>query len=199
MAEARQESERGVRPSRSCLSGWAMPSPASGGETRSGSTVAGVHANVCDGLQSGTGQFSTETVMRAWPRQSHVRWDGRYPVVWAAAARAAPTHRDESLDPTTSPVGEARAVCPGGRDHDRGRTRPGLALWPAVERHTNRRTPAAFYAVGRLAGSAQFVRGSSRRMTTLRSRPASIRVINRRKSRSIVTAVACPESETTRR
>ena len=36
----------------------------------------------------------------------------------SAAARAAPTHRDESLDPTTSPVGEARAVCPGGARGD---------------------------------------------------------------------------------
>ena len=35
--------------------------------------------------------------------------------------------------------------------------------------------------------------------TTMRSRPAYIRVINRRRSRSIATHVASPESETTRR
>ena len=69
----------------------------------------------------------------------------------------------------------------------------------AVERQTNRRTLVAFYAAGCRAGSARLVRGSSRRMTTMRSRPAYIRVINRRRSRSVATDVACPESETTRR
>ena len=51
----------------------------------------------------------------------------------------------------------------------------------AIERHTNRRTLVAFYAAGLRAGSARFVRGCSRRMTTMRCRPAYIRVINRRK------------------
>ncbi len=69
----------------------------------------------------------------------------------------------------------------------------------AIERHTNRRTLAAFYAAGCRAGSARLVRGSSRRMTTMRSRPAYIRVINRRRSLSIATDVACPKSEATRR
>ena len=69
----------------------------------------------------------------------------------------------------------------------------------AIERHTNRRTLVVFYAAGLRAGSARLVRGSSRRMTTMRSRPAYIRVINRRKSRSIATDVACPDSEVTRR
>ena len=69
----------------------------------------------------------------------------------------------------------------------------------AIERHTNRRTLVAFYAAGLQAGPARLVRGSSRRMTTMRSRPAYIRVINRRKSRSIATDVACPNSEVTRR
>ena len=61
----------------------------------------------------------------------------------------------------------------------------------AIERHTNRRTLVVFYAAGLRAGSARLVRGSSRWMTTMRSRPAYIRVINRRRSRSTVTAVAC--------
>ena len=69
----------------------------------------------------------------------------------------------------------------------------------AIERHTNRRTLVIFYAAGLRARSARLVRGSSRRMTTMRCRPAYIRVINRRRSRSIATHVACPESETTRR
>ena len=61
----------------------------------------------------------------------------------------------------------------------------------AIERHTNRRTLVVFYAAGLRAGSARLVRGSSRRMTTMRFRPAYIRVINRRNSRSIATDVAC--------
>ena len=69
----------------------------------------------------------------------------------------------------------------------------------AVERRTNRRTLVAFYAAGLQAGPARLVRGSSRRMTTMRSRPANIRVINRRRSLSIATDMTCPESETTRR
>ena len=59
--------------------------------------------------------------------------------------------------------------------------------------------PVAFYAAGLQAGSARLVRGSSRRMTTMRSRPAYIRVINRRRSRSIATDMTCPESEATGR
>ena len=50
----------------------------------------------------------------------------------------------------------------------------------AIERHTNRRTLVVFYAAGLRAGSARLVRGSSRRMTTMRSRPAYIRVIRHR-------------------
>ena len=69
----------------------------------------------------------------------------------------------------------------------------------AIERHTNRRTLVVFYAAGLRAGSARLVRGCSRRMTTMRCRPAYIRVINRRKSRSIAMDVACPDSEVTRR
>ena len=69
----------------------------------------------------------------------------------------------------------------------------------AIEWHTNRRTLVVFYAAGLRARSARLVRGSSRRMTTMRSRPAYIRVINRRRSHSIATHVACPESETIRR
>ena len=57
----------------------------------------------------------------------------------------------------------------------------------------------AFYAAGLQAGSARLVRGSSRRMTTMRSRPAYIRVINRRRSLSIATDMTCPESEATGR
>jgi hypothetical protein len=39
------------------------------------------------------------------------------------------------------------------------------------------------YAAGQLTGSARLVRGSSRRITTMRFRPANSRVINRRDSR----------------
>ena len=67
------------------------------------------------------------------------------------------------------------------------RRRTGYAMAVAVERHTKRRTLVAFYAAGLRAGSARLVRGSSRRMTTMRCRPAYIRVINRRKSLSIAT------------
>ena len=38
------------------------------------------------------------------------------------------------------------------------------------------------YVAGLQAGSTQLVRGSSRRITTMRFRPANIRVINRRDS-----------------
>ena len=83
-----------------------------------------------------------------------------------------------------------------------GRTRPvaaspirrtGHGMTVAVERQTNRRTLVAFYAAGLQAGSARLVRGSSRRMTTMRSRPAYIRVINRRRSRSVATDMTCPK------
>ena len=43
--------------------------------------------------------------------------------------------------------------------------------------------PRKFYAVGLLTEPALLVRGSSRRITIMRLRPANIRVINRRNSR----------------
>ena len=43
--------------------------------------------------------------------------------------------------------------------------------------------PRVAYAVGLRAEPALLVRGSSRRITIMRSRPANIRVINRRDSR----------------
>jgi hypothetical protein len=42
--------------------------------------------------------------------------------------------------------------------------------------------PRKFYAVGLRAESALIVRGSSRRITIMRFRPANIRVINRREN-----------------
>ena len=42
--------------------------------------------------------------------------------------------------------------------------------------------PRKFYAVGLRAQSALIVRGSSRRITIMRFRPANIRVINRREN-----------------
>jgi hypothetical protein len=53
----------------------------------------------------------------------------------------------------------------------------------AVEGHTERRTLDNFYAVGFRTEPALLVRGSSRRITIMRFRPADIRVINRRDSR----------------
>jgi hypothetical protein len=53
----------------------------------------------------------------------------------------------------------------------------------AVEGHTERRILGHFYAVGPRIESARLVRGSSRRITIMRFRPANIRVINRRDSR----------------
>jgi hypothetical protein len=53
----------------------------------------------------------------------------------------------------------------------------------AVEGHTERRTLDNFYAVGLRTEPALLVRGSSRRITIMRFRPADIRVINRRDSR----------------
>jgi hypothetical protein len=52
----------------------------------------------------------------------------------------------------------------------------------AAEGHTERRTLERSYAVGR-AEPALVVRGSSRRITIMRYRPANIRVINRRNRR----------------
>ena len=43
--------------------------------------------------------------------------------------------------------------------------------------------PRGYYAVGFLIEPARLVRGSSRRITIMRFRPANIRVINRRNSR----------------
>ena len=43
--------------------------------------------------------------------------------------------------------------------------------------------PREYYAVGLTTEPARLVRGSSRRITIMRFRPANIRVINRRNSR----------------
>jgi hypothetical protein len=51
-----------------------------------------------------------------------------------------------------------------------------------VEGHTERRTLDSPYAAGLRARPAMLVRGSSRRITIMRCRPANIRVINRRDS-----------------
>ena len=59
----------------------------------------------------------------------------------------------------------------------------GTAASVVVEGHTERRILEVFYAAGLRAGSAPLVRGSSRRITIMRCRPANIRVINRRDSR----------------
>ena len=104
------------------------------------------------------------------------------------------TARGKSKQQVVTAISGARAECRG-----LVRRRMGHAMAVAIERHTNRRILVVFYAAGLRARSARLVRGSSRRMTTMRSRPAYIRVINRRRSRSIATHVACPESETTRR
>ena len=53
----------------------------------------------------------------------------------------------------------------------------------AAEGHTERRTLEQSYAVGLRAEPALLVRGSSRRITIMRYRPANIRVINRRNRR----------------
>jgi len=49
-----------------------------------------------------------------------------------------------------------------------------------VEGYTERRILEKFYAVGLRTEPALIVRGSSRRITIMRFRPANIRVINRR-------------------
>jgi hypothetical protein len=51
------------------------------------------------------------------------------------------------------------------------------------------------YAAGLTARSAPLVRGSSRRITIMRFRPANIRVINRRNSLSIATDAAFTEPD----
>ena len=53
----------------------------------------------------------------------------------------------------------------------------------AAEGRTERRILDTRYAVGLRAEPALLVRGSSRRITIVRCRPANIRVINRRDSR----------------
>jgi hypothetical protein len=50
--------------------------------------------------------------------------------------------------------------------------------------------PRRFYAVGLRTEPAPIVRGSSRRITIMRFRPANIRVINRRDSLSTATRAA---------
>ena len=52
-----------------------------------------------------------------------------------------------------------------------------------VEEHTERRTLLYLLCGGPEARPAPLVRDSSRRITTMRFRPANIRVINRRASR----------------
>jgi hypothetical protein len=51
-----------------------------------------------------------------------------------------------------------------------------------VEGYTERRILEKFYAVGLRTEPALLVRGSSRRITIMRFRPANIRVINRREN-----------------
>ena len=69
------------------------------------------------------------------------------------------------------------------RRRSRERRTPGMkAATVAVEGHTERRILAAPYAAGLWARPALLVRGSSRRITIMRFRPANIRVINRRDS-----------------
>jgi hypothetical protein len=51
-----------------------------------------------------------------------------------------------------------------------------------VEGYTERRILEKFYAVGLRTEPALIVRGSSRRITIMRFRPANIRVINRREN-----------------
>ena len=55
------------------------------------------------------------------------------------------------------------------------------AVWVAVEGHT-KENPRCPYAIGFRTELALVVRGSSRRITIMRFRPANIRVINRRHS-----------------
>jgi len=61
-----------------------------------------------------------------------------------------------------------------------------------VEGPTGRRILAGLYAKGLRAELALLVRGSSRRITMMRSQPANIRVINRRGLLSTITAAVCP-------
>ena len=61
-----------------------------------------------------------------------------------------------------------------------------------VEGPTGRRILEGLYAKGLRAELALLVRGSSRRITIMRSQPANIRVINRRGHLSTITAAVCP-------
>jgi hypothetical protein len=53
--------------------------------------------------------------------------------------------------------------------------------------------PREYYAVGLRIEPARLVRGSSRRITIMRFRPANIRVINRRENFSTATPTASQE------
>ena len=59
--------------------------------------------------------------------------------------------------------------------------------------------PRWFYAVGLRTEPAPIVRGSSRRITIMRFRPANIRVINRRENSSTATPTASQERKEKRR
>ena len=61
-----------------------------------------------------------------------------------------------------------------------------------VEGPTGRRILEGLYAKGLRAKLALLVRGSSRRITIMRSQPENIRVINRRGHLSTITAAVCP-------
>ena len=55
--------------------------------------------------------------------------------------------------------------------------------------------PREYYAVGLRTEPARLVRGSSRRITIMRLRPANIRVINRRENSSTATPTASQEGK----
>ena len=59
--------------------------------------------------------------------------------------------------------------------------------------------PREYYAVGFRTEPARLVRGSSRRITIMRFRPANIRVINRRENSSTATHTASQECKEKRR
>jgi hypothetical protein len=59
--------------------------------------------------------------------------------------------------------------------------------------------PREYYAVGLRTEPAPLVRGSSRRITIMRLRPANIRVINRRENSSTATPTASQERKEKRR
>src|SRR5580700_6988636 len=60
-----------------------------------------------------------------------------------------------------------------------------MILNALLKRAHAKENPRAVYAVGLRAESALLIQGSSRRITTMRIRPANIRVINRRDSFSV--------------